>query len=107
MTLNQFKAWLEGFREGLDEGKPMPVRYLNRILDKLNHELDNEPMDFGAFLHRYYTPYKESWDLLGTEDREEPVTVDVGFVERLLLRNSHSAWVIAGRVEFLSIVPDG
>lgn len=103
MTLKQFRSWLEGFREGIDEGEPLTVRQFNRITDKLELELDHEPMDFGPFLHRYYTPYAEIWNELASEDRGEPATVDPGFVERLMHRNSHAIWKIAGRCEYLSI----
>jgi len=103
MTLNQFKSWLEGFMEGIPDPNSMPRRYLDRMMDKLYLELDHEPMDFGPFLHRYFTPYADIWNELGSTDRGESVTIDAAFVERLMHRNSAALWKIAGRAEYLSI----
>ena len=103
MTLSQFKSWLAGFSEEIEEGTAPTRRQFDRIMDKLNHELDHEPMNFGAFAHRYYTPYADTWNLIGSEQSGEPVVVDMGFVERLMHRNQHALWKIAGRAEFLSL----
>ena len=103
MTREQFKCWLAGFVEGVEDGVTPTRRQFDRIMDKLNHELDHEPMDFPAFAHRYFTPYAEHWNAMASEETGEDIIVDMAFVERLMVRNSSRLWQIAGRAEFLSL----
>jgi hypothetical protein len=106
MTVKEFLAWLEGFEEGFATQPGPTRRQYDRIKDKLNNEMALESMEYGAFLHRYYTPYAEIWNQLGSEDQGEPVEVNPDFVLMLLFRNWKAAWKIAGRAEFLSINPE-
>lgn len=103
MTREQFKAWLAGFSEGIPEGTAPTRRQFDRIMDKLNLELDYEPMNFGAFAHRYFTPYANIWNALASEEEGAPCNVTMEFVERLMIRNQNALWRTAGRAEFLSL----
>ena len=103
MTRKQFLSWLAGFSEGIGEGVAPTWRQFKRVTDKLEHELDFEPMNFGQFYHRYVTPYQEHWNKMASDDTNETVVVGQEQIERLMHRNGHALWKAAGRAEFLAL----
>ena len=103
MLLSQFRYWLGGFSEGIPEGEPPTRKQYDRILDKLNHELDYECMNFGQFAHRYFTPYQDLWNKLASAEEGKTMVITMGMLERLMHRNQRALWKAAGRAEFLDI----
>lgn len=54
MTLSEFKAWFEGYTEGL-EAAPTKAQF-DRIKEKVK-EIDGAPITHTVFVDRYWPPY--------------------------------------------------
>lgn len=59
MTLAEFKAWFEGFTEGI---KVVPDTSQWQRIKKRITEIDNSPTSFPVYIERYVTPYKTWWN---------------------------------------------
>lgn len=59
MMLAEFKAWFEGYTEGL-EGAPTKAQF-NRIKEKVK-EINSTPITQTVYLHDYYRPWREYYD---------------------------------------------
>lgn len=59
MTLNEFKAWFEGFSE-IMEGPPNDDQW-KRIKARVD-EIDGAPTNYPVFVDRYVTPYRRYYD---------------------------------------------
>lgn len=59
MTLSEFKAWFEGYTEGL-EGAPTKAQF-DRIKAKVG-EITGAPVTYPIYVDRWVQPYRPYWD---------------------------------------------
>lgn len=62
MQLSEFKAWFEGYTEGL-EGAPTKAQF-ERIKEKVKEkvkEISGTPITSTVYIDRYYEPYRRYW----------------------------------------------
>jgi hypothetical protein len=59
MQLAEFKAWFEGYTEGL-EGAPTKAQF-DRIKEKVK-EIDGRAVTETVFIDRYVAPHRPYWD---------------------------------------------
>ena len=59
MTLSEFKAWFEGYTEGL-EGAPTKAQF-DRIKEKVK-EISGTPVTYPIYVDRWVQPYRPYWD---------------------------------------------
>jgi hypothetical protein len=55
MTLSEFKAWFEGFSEGID--KAPTEKQFAKIKAKVA-DIDGAPVSYPVFVHRYWNQYR-------------------------------------------------
>ncbi len=55
MTKNEFKAWFQGFSEGI-EGQPTEAQW-QRVCERVN-EIDGKETTYPVFIDRYVEPYR-------------------------------------------------
>ncbi|TAA48900.1 hypothetical protein [Shinella sp. JR1-6] len=58
MTLQEFKAWFEGFSEVMDG--PPDAKQWKRIKARVS-EIDSKPISYPVYIDRYVTPYRRWW----------------------------------------------
>lgn len=58
MTLQEFKAWFEGFSESMDG--PPDAKQWERIKARVS-EIDSKPISYPVYIDRYVTPYRRWW----------------------------------------------
>lgn len=58
MTLSEFKAWFEGYTEGL-ESAPTKAQF-ERIKEKVK-EISGTPITYPVYIDRYVEPYRHYW----------------------------------------------
>lgn len=58
MTLSEFKAWFEGYTEGL-EAAPTKAQF-DRIKEKVK-EISGTPVSYPVYIDRYVEPYRRYW----------------------------------------------
>ena len=107
MTLSEFKAWFEGFTEGMD-GTPNTDQW-KRIQARVK-EIDGTAITKTVFVDRYLPPYRSYWaDRLevfgvsdgtrllsaGKVDGYQPPPTDITF-------ESHNAMLDLGKAEYSS-----
>lgn len=59
MTLSEFKAWFEGFTEGID-GAPSAKQF-EKIKAEVN-EISGTPITYPIYIDRWVNPYRPYWD---------------------------------------------
>lgn len=59
MNLQEFKAWFEGFTEGMDG--PPGERSWARIKEKVKAIKEAPPITREVFIHDYYRPWRRWW----------------------------------------------
>lgn len=59
MTLQEFKAWFEGFSEIMDG--PPDAKQWDRIKARVS-EIDSKPISYPVYIDRYVTPYRRYYD---------------------------------------------
>lgn len=59
MKLNEFKAWFDGFTEGM-EGRPTDKQW-KRIKEQVA-AIDGTPISYPVYVDRYYQPYRRWYD---------------------------------------------
>jgi len=59
MTLSEFKAWFEGYTEGL-EGAPTAAQFA-RIKEKVA-QISGTPITERVYVDRYVNPWRPYWD---------------------------------------------
>ncbi len=59
MTLSEFKAWFEGFSEGID--KTPTEKQFTKIKAKVA-EITATPTTYPVFVDRWVQPYRRYWD---------------------------------------------
>lgn len=64
MTLSEFKAWFEGYTEGL-EGAPTKAQF-ERIKEKVKEIQGTVPTSYPIFVDRWAQPYRRYWDTYWT-----------------------------------------
>jgi hypothetical protein len=67
MTLSEFKAWFEGYTEGL-EGAPTKAQF-ERIKERVK-EINGAPITNTVYVDRWISPYRQYWQ---TYDSAYPV----------------------------------
>jgi len=58
MQLSEFKAWFEGYTEGL-EAAPTKAQF-DRIKEKVK-EISGTPVTYPVYIDRYVEPYRRYW----------------------------------------------
>lgn len=58
MQLSEFKAWFEGYTEGL-ESAPTKAQF-DRIKEKVK-EISGTPITYPVYIDRYVEPYRRYW----------------------------------------------
>ena len=107
MNLSEFKAWFEGFTEGMT-GLPTKAKWA-RIQERVA-EITPEPTPYPVFIDRYVRPYWPWWQWGGNytatiSDKSGPVTSNtiVTTSDNIQFSNNTLAFNEAGRAEALSI----
>ena len=106
MTLNEFKAWFEGFSEGIN--KVPSEKQFAKIKSKIS-EINDTPISYPIFVDRYVRPYRNWFETYGpawasTGDPLQNVGVAHIVDENSLVKfDSRSAMYAAGRAEFQSL----
>ena len=59
MTLSEFKAWFEGFTEGIDGA--LSAKQFEKIKAKVN-EISGTPITYPIYIDRWVNPYRPYWD---------------------------------------------
>ena len=65
MTVNEFKAWFEGFTESM-ERVPTKAQW-NRIKEKID-SVDDMPTSHAVFIERHLQPYRTYWSTWSSGD---------------------------------------
>lgn len=74
MTLNEFKAWFEGYTEGL-EGAPTKAQF-DRIKEKVKEIHGEVPTSYPVFIDRYWhRRWNDYWTTTGGTLSSPSVTV--------------------------------
>lgn len=60
MTLAEFKAWFEGYTEGMDEKAPNAKQWA-KIKAKVA-DIDGTPVTYPIYIERYVQPWRPYWD---------------------------------------------
>ena len=95
MTLQEFKAWFEGFTENMD-GTPNAKQW-KRIQAKIS-DIDGTVTSYPIFIDRYVKPYFTSYPPVITCD----TTKTIGGSD-VLCGTSIPAWQAAGKQEFKTV----
>lgn len=59
MTLSEFKAWFEGYTDGMDEKAPSEKQW-KKIKAKVS-EITGTPISYPVYVNRYVDPYRQYW----------------------------------------------
>lgn len=59
MTMQEFKAWFDGFTENIGEKQPS-VKQWKRIKERVG-EIDGVGVTERIYVDRWYTPYRQYW----------------------------------------------
>lgn len=92
MTLQEFKAWFEGYTENI-QGVPT-LKQWKRIKARVE-EVDEEPITRRVFVDRFYLPRRNYWDYEARwlSSRKESSAADEQFRAKItsLMRQAGSA----------------
>jgi hypothetical protein len=106
LTLNEFKAWFDGFSEGIE--KIPTERQWAKIKSKMK-EIDDTPTSYPIFVDRYVQPYRRWFDTYGPTWSSTDATIQNVGITHILDENYlakfdiGAAMYVAGQAEASSL----
>lgn len=110
MTLQEFKAWFDGFTENIGEKVPTQKQW-KRIKERVS-EIDGTAISYPVYIDRWIHPYPRYWSSGGGTWMSGNNVADIGsetvfetFCQNLVGNNtvSLSAMMLAGQAEAASM----
>lgn len=108
MTLSEFKAWFEGFTEGMETAPD--EKQWERIKERVK-DINGTAVTYPVYVDRYVEPYRRYWSTSPTWGSFSSVTIPCsgGMPHAHTLKscgsfNSHAAMAGLGKAEYKSMV---